>query len=211
MYLGAMGVACQGSDTDTDQDGDADTDTDTDSDTDADTDTDTDASDTDSDTDVILDGLALLIRIGEAFVEEGVSYTGTEDLRYDAEEGDGNTVCLVSMTLTSSAVRTDCGFPDSYPPDYFAECTWAFDLVTSDASVVTDVDGACQTLLGIDSSTVDQLDGEVRSYAYHPDYFGHTTVLMIYDGTEWVPVSYAEFDSETGLFDYDWDEGVHPY
>lgn len=199
IYLGAILLACQGTTTDEDVTTDMDADTDTDADTDQDPDTDTDVPDTDTDTGAA-GGLAALIRVGTAVVEEGVSYAGTEDLTFNAEDGYGSTVCLVSTTLASVAVRTDC-----------ATCDWAFDLVTSGSTVVTEVDGACLPLLGVDAATVGQLDGEERSYGFNPDFFAHSPVLMVYDGTAWVAAEYADYDPVTGALAYDWDDGTHAY
>jgi hypothetical protein len=66
-------------------------------------------------------------------------------------------------------------------------------------------------LLGVDAATVGQLDGEVRSYAYNPDYFGHVTVLMVWDGANWVAAEYADYDPVAGTVAYDWDDGTHGF
>jgi hypothetical protein len=196
----ALEGACQGTTTgdDTDDtdgmiaDSDTDTDADTDSDTDADTDTDADA-DTDP-------GQAVITREGYALVDPGVNYAGVENFVVTGAYGDGDEICVLHTTLTSTASRPDC-----------VDCEWAFDLIRSGSTIVSDVDGACLAVVGVDESTVSTLDGDVLSYGYESKLAGHSPALMVHLGGSWVPATYAEYDEVAQTLTYDWSEGYYPY
>ena len=63
-------------------------------------------------------------------------------------------------------------------------------------------------MIGIDASTVSDLDGQVHSYGYDPDFIGHAKVLRVHDGIEWAVVAYATWDEATHAFAYDWMAGT---
>jgi hypothetical protein len=139
-------------------------------------------------------------RVG-AGVYTGDGYSGTEELALVAEEGWGADVCRVGMSLTSTASRTDCD-----------ECAWAFDLVVSDAQVLTDDDPDCLHLLGLDLDDVSALDGATVSYGFQEEFIGHAAVLMTDRGSGlWEPLAYVVYDEETGEFTYDWEDGCVSY
>ena len=186
--------ACQGTTTDDDDDGSP-IDTDTDPPDTDDTDPPVETDDTDTGP-----GQAVVTREGEALVTPGVSYTGAENFVVKGFYGDGDEICVIHTTLMSTAVRSDC-----------ALCEFAFDLVRSGSVVVTDVDGACLTVVGVDASTVSTLDGDVLHYGFESELAGHSPALMTYLNDDWVPATYAEYDDVTDVFTYDWSEGYYPY
>jgi hypothetical protein len=167
--------------------GEADTDTDVDTDTDTDTDT------------VGRTGLAG--RLGSGTMD-GAAYQGTEDLYLIAEDGEGEDVCRVRYSLASNGpARTDC-----------VACDWAFDLLVSDAQLVAENAVGCAASLGLDAAAVVALNGTTRSYGYQEEYVGHADVLMVDNGEGvWGAVSHATFDSTTGAFGYDWQDGIVSY
>lgn len=141
----------------------------------------------------------LLGRLGEASVSTR-SYDGWEEMYLIADSGDGDDVCRIRMTYGESTARTDC-----------ALCDWAFDLTVVDASIVADTDPGCLATLGYDSSTVGDLVGTTVSYGYIAEYYGHTQMLVSWNGSEWVPTSFCAFDQKTGTFTYDWEDGLVSY
>lgn len=193
IYLPVGAFACIGTSDTGDDDEPVDTDI-------VDTDV-TDMPDTDTDTDTPgVPGTAVKVLVGDAIVEEGVSYTGTELRLVVGDYGDGATTCVITTTMTSVAVRDDC-----------PTCEWAFDVVTSDATVATDFAGACMGVFGVDASTVSSLDGVVVGYGYVAEYIGHAPVLMIDLGSVWAAANYATYDPKTGVFQYEWDDGPYTY
>ncbi|MDP2308934.1 MAG: hypothetical protein Q8P18_23125 [Pseudomonadota bacterium] len=179
----ALPLACSGTDS-ADDTAAADTDSDTDSDTDADTDSDTD-------TDEELTGLLRLV--GSATVEGG--YAGTESVVFVADEGYGDDVCRLTMTLASTGERTDC-----------ETCDWAYTLEITD--VTTEVDTECAAVGWADPQAA---VGTTRAYGYDPDYFGHAAVLMVDDGVSWQVAGYATLEDTTALLTYDLEVGFYPY
>ena len=141
--------------------------------------------------------LGTVLREGSPTVD-GDGWVGTESFRFLGE--DGAVLCDVSYTLSSVAPRADC-----------TTCLWAFDLVLSDATLIADPEGLCLPTLGVDAATVGTLDGRTEPRGYNDQYFGHAKVLMIVVDGEWKGGDYADWDETTGLFEYQWDDGGHPY
>ncbi len=162
----------------------------------ADTDTDTDA-DTDTDTGTGRSGEEGQLGLGTM---SGADYIGYEEWYFVADDGDGADVCRIRYTLTSVAPRADC-----------SECSWAYDLIRSEAQVLTESDPGCLPVLGYDGTTVGDLDGTTVSFGYAPSYYGHAQVLMVETGGVWDAATFAAFDETTGEFTYDWEEGYHEY
>lgn len=141
----------------------------------------------------------LLGRVGEADVSTR-AYSGWEEMYLIGDSGDGDDVCRIRVTFGSSSARTDC-----------ALCDWAFDLEVTEASIVSEADPGCLATLGYDSSTVGGLVGTTVSYGYIAEYYGHTQMLVSWDGTDWVPTSFCAYDMATGTFTYDWEDGLVSY
>ena len=178
-------AACPNKSDDTGDSADTDTDTDTDSDTDADTDTDTD-------TDTGPQGL--LTVTGAATVSYS-AYDGTEEVSFVGDEGDGEELCHVTVTLASTEVVEDC-----------TDCEWAFVVEVTDA--VATVDKSCASIGWEDPASA---VGSTRMYGYNPEYFGHAPVLLIYTDDAWNPAGYASWDESTGAFSYEYQGGYFPY
>lgn len=165
-----------------------------------DTDTDTDLADSDTDvvdTDVPRSGAEGQSGTGTM---DGGSYLGVEEWYFVGADGYGADICRIGYTLTSTDPRTDC-----------ADCSWAYDLVLSDAHVIDETDPGCEAVLAIDPVAVSDLDGKVVSYGYAPSYFGHAKMLMMDLGNGWTAVTFAAFDDTTGAFEYDWEAGYREY
>ncbi|MCB9690098.1 MAG: hypothetical protein H6735_33965 [Alphaproteobacteria bacterium] len=194
LFLGA----CSGDKTQPDGEtdaADADTDADTDSDTDADTDSDTDA-DSDADTDTSTSGLVT----GSGTAVVTTTWAGTEEisvLELVDDTTTGTVLCQVSYELTSTGLRSDC-----------AQCDFAVDLVIGNASVDTDVNGACLASLGVDAATIASWNGQPKAYGYIAEYFGHAEVYVEYDGAEWNTKGYASLDTVTHELSYSWEGDV---
>ena len=161
---------------------------------------------TDSDTTEFIDDtsdtgsagpLASLVRVGLATVDG--TYVGTEDVLFTADKGYGEVLCHVTYDLNSTSDRDDCPY-----------CDWAYDLVSSNATILVD-QGHCQGVLGVDESNIETLNDQVRSYGYNADYVGHAQVLMFHDGKRWTSGSFATFDDVDKTFSYEWADGFHPY
>ncbi|MEQ1568786.1 MAG: hypothetical protein ABMA64_24315 [Myxococcota bacterium] len=198
MVRAAAALALLGCTGGTDPDDTGTKDTETDTDTDADADADADA-DTDADTDVE-PGQSLVQRVGSGVV--GADYVGTEEYQLLDDEGYGALQCQITLDLLSTGIRTDC-----------APCLWAFDLEISNATVVLDDGaGACMAGFGLDATTVGSLNGQILSYGYNPDYFGHAQVLMVSPaGEPWAAATYGTYDEGTGDFSYEWVDGLIEY
>jgi hypothetical protein len=184
-------LACTPKDPDTGAPPDTGGDTDSPADTDTDpADTDTDPVDTDTDTDVPLrEGLAG--RIGTATANYG-EYQGTEEWYFfDEDEAE---VCRIRYDLAQLATRQDC-----------ADCTWANDVIVSNATIVAESDVGCAAVFG----DVASLDGTLYSYGYGV-YYGHAEVLMVDSEKGWAAETFATWDEKTEVFSYDWSEYV-PY
>jgi hypothetical protein len=130
---------------------------------------------------------------GEATV--GKSYEGWEAFHFTGEQGLGEDVCQVRYAVTSTAVRSDC-------PD----CTWAFDLSTSDASVEGETGKGC-TDLDIEPGA---FEGLSYSYGWAESSGPYESVLMYQVGSYgWYPVSPARWQEPR--FSYDWEMGLYYY
>ena len=176
------GPACNGDKGDSA--GEGDTDTDADSDTDTDTDTDTDCSGKPA-------GTAEKQIVGDFTVVPGKSYSGTEAVQYtdsnELEKKGKTPFCRITYTLTSTAVRTDCA---EGKDDYAFDCTdlWAFDVVTSGASIDPDYPDCAGILCGADVAT---LNGQTRGYGYGV-VVGHAWMFGEYTGKAWQPRAYPD-------------------
>lgn len=138
----------------------------------------------------------LLLYSGVAVAIDG-DFQGVETVLFLAEEGSGETLCQVDLTLQSVGVRTDC-----------LECEWAYDVEVLSAETATDTHCAA---VGYDSAAVAALVGTVRGYGFNPEYFGHAPVLFAEVDGLWTAVAYASYDEITGDFNYDWEEGLYAY
>ena len=141
----------------------------------------------------------LLGRVGTGTVLVG-SYEGSEDLFFTRDHGQGEDICRIRYSLTSIALRDDCD-----------DCVWAFDLQLGPAELVAEADPGCLATVGVDGSTLAGLEGTVVSYGYNPDYVGHIRVLYVEQGGEWGSVGHAEWESSSGAFSYEWEDGYYPY
>ena len=142
----------------------------------------------------------LLGRSGTAVVGED-SYSGTEELYFTSEYGEGDDLCRIRYSLSYVATRTDCD-----------DCEWAFDLVLTDPELVTEVGKPdCLSTVGVDSSALDTLNNTTVSYGYNPDYIGHVQVLFVETDSGWVPADHCSWDASAGALSYDWKDGYHTY
>jgi len=141
----------------------------------------------------------LLGRSGTATVSVS-SYEGTEDLYFTKDYGEGEDICRIRYALSTVAVRDDC-----------QDCAWAFDLVLGKPELIAETDPGCLATVGVDGTTLAGLEGTEVTYGYNPDYFGHIQVLLVYQGGEWISAGHAEWESTSGAFTYDWQDGYHPY
>jgi hypothetical protein len=139
-------------------------------------------------------------RSGSGIATEG-GYAGTEEMFFLADEGQGEAICRITYTLTSTGPAEGCD-----------GCLWAFELVTSDAAVAEESDVGCQATLGVDPARVGDLDGTSVFYGYDPAYMGHGSVLVSHvEGGEWAPDCWAQWDEENGDFEYHRIDGYPPY
>jgi hypothetical protein len=130
---------------------------------------------------------------GEATVGKG--YAGWEAFHFTGEQGLGEDLCQIRYAMNSTAVRSDC-------PD----CTWAFDLGTSDARVEAETDKGCAEL-GVDPG---DFEGLSYSYGWAGSSGPYESVLMYQVGSYgWYPVAPARWE-EPG-FSYDWEMGLYYY
>lgn len=157
--------------------------------------TDTESQATETDTEPgVEDGLGY---IDGNLTFSGEAVSGSESWVLVADEGAGDIVCQIDVSVAGDEALTDCD-----------ECDWAFSVTLSEPTVTTDVDGACAGA-GMDSAAIEALDGEVRGYGYNPEHFGHAKVLMVLEGDTWVAEANATY--EDGVLDYLWDLGFLPY
>ncbi len=103
----------------------------------------------------------------------------------------------MTYELVSMGTRDDC---DS--------CIWAYDLEIRGTLVTIDL-GYCLDIVGVDAATASDWDGTMRSYGFDPDYIGHAEILMFFDGTVWIPASYASWDGSEVT--YAWVDGLYDY
>ncbi len=141
----------------------------------------------------------LLGREGTATVLND-SYEGTEDLFFATEYGLGEDLCRIRYSLSTVAVRDDC-----------EDCVWAFDLQVGAPELIAEAGPGCLATVGVDGATLAGLEGTVVAYGYNPDYFGHIQVLYVEQEGAWGSVGHASWDSGSGEFSYDWEDGYHPY
>ena len=129
-------------------------------------------------------------------------YAGTEEVFFIGEEGQGETICRITYSLTS----TDT------PADGCDGCLWAFELVITDALVAEERDVGCLATVGIDPAHVEDLDGSRVSYGYDPEYLGHGSVLMSRTLDDlWAPECFATWDEASGAFSYRRIDGFPSY
>ncbi|MEE2751456.1 MAG: hypothetical protein VX519_08490 [Myxococcota bacterium] len=138
-------------------------------------------------------------RAVQALVGDG-SFEGHEEVYFVSESGMGADVCRFRYALSSQGVRQDC---DS--------CDWAFDLTVSGVELLFEEEPGCLETLGTDSSGLGSLEGQVVSYGYTEEYFGHAQVVLMEVGTAWAAVANAAWDPATGAFSFDWREGYVEY
>ncbi len=197
-WVAALGLVLGGCDGGADDDDAVDDDdvVDDDSADDDDTGDDDSAADDDDDT---AGRQGLMGYAGQATVD-AQGYAGTEELYFLADEGFGATLCRIGYDLVSTAVREDCD-----------GCSWAFDLVTSDAAILEESGEGCAGTVGVGAADVDTLNDQVVGYGYYVEYMGHADVLMIDGPKGFAAAAYADWDEETGLFTYDREDGLYPY
>ncbi len=130
---------------------------------------------------------------GEATVSG--AYAGTEAFHFTGEQGLGDDVCRIRYAVSDVAERADC-----------ADCTWAFDLETGDASIEAEIGKGCSDL-GV---TAAEFEGLQYSYGYAPVSGPYEHVLMYQVGSYgWYPVSFASWKAPS--FSYDWEMGLYYY
>ena len=204
LALGLALVGCPSGDDD-DDDATADDDdatADDDDDATADDDDDDTTADDDDDDDTA-ERIGLSGKSGEAVALDG-DYTGTEEMYFVADDGNGEDVCRIRYELNTVAERFDC--------ESFAEaCIWAYDLVVANPAVVAESDVGCEGVFGLDEGGVAALDGGEISRGYIR-YMGHTWVLLEQQPDEtWTPFCNAVWDEVTGEVEYNWIDASLPY
>ena len=138
-------------------------------------------------------------RAVEAVVTTG-SFEGREQVYFVSDSGVGTDICRFHYSLSSIAERQDC---DS--------CDWAFDLAVSDTELLFEEEPGCLSTLGIDPSELALREGQVVSYGYTEEYFGHAQVVLMEVDSSWIAVANAAWDIESGVFSFDWREGYVGY
>lgn len=138
-------------------------------------------------------------RTVQAQVVEG-DFEGQEEVYFVSDSGLGTDICRYQYTLSSLRGREDC---DS--------CDWAFDLSISGVELLLEEEPGCIATLGMDSLTLESLEGQVVSYGYTEEYFGHAQVVLMEVGSAWVAVANAAWEPSTGAFSFDWREGYVGY
>ena len=207
LALGLALAGCPGDDDDDtadDDDATADDDDDAtaDDDDDATADDDDDAT-TDDDDDDTAERIGLSGKSGEAVALDG-AYTGTEDMYFIADDGNGEDVCRIRYDLNSVAERFDC-------ESYGEPCLWAYDLTLANPVVVDESDVGCEGVFGLDEDGVGALAGTEISRGY-VRYMGHTWVLLEQQPDDsWQPFCNAAWDEVTGDLEYTWVDASLPY
>jgi hypothetical protein len=162
--------------------------------------------DADADADAEVDGdeserIGMAGRSGSGIATAG-GYSGTEEQFFIADEGEGEAICRITYSLTST----------SAPAEGCDACRWAFELVIADAAVAEERDVGCLATLGIDPARVGDLDGTHVYYGYDPAYMGHGSVLVSrMESGLWAPECYATWDEASGAFSYRRIDGFPPY
>jgi hypothetical protein len=127
------------------------------------------------------------------------------------DEGFGEELCVVRFNVTGVGDAPDgC--------DEFAgqqdECLWTHLVEYTDAEVVLNTDGACETSeLGLDSAAISALEGSQAAYGYVFEYQGHDSVLLIYDADNdvWEAGASAGWNEATGVLQFDRRDGFCRY
>ena len=143
----------------------------------------------------IADQTGLLAWVGEAVV--GEAYAGTEQIRVAPTTGSSAPVCLIEVTVTSTAARSDC-----------SDCIWAFDVVFGEPEIIESAE--CEAA-GYTEAVIAGLAGTQRSYGFADEHLGHAEALLVLDAGAWQAVSFADWSPDTGLLSYAWEQGYLSY
>lgn len=198
-------VACPGGDKETGDTADTqDTQDTTETDTSESDTAETDTGETDTEeTDTAQERMGLAGRLG-THTADASSWEGTEELYFIGDEGEGADICRLQLSFSSDSpnalLRDDCDV-------YLGACDFAWDLEIVAAEIVAESDVGCAGTWGTPESWV----GQVVSYAYVSEYYGHAQVIMVDEGKGWDAVSFAFYDDEAKLLTYDWEDGERPY
>jgi len=163
--------------------------------------------------------LGLQGRYGE-LVKTDTSLTGTEQLYFIADEGDGEDLCRIQYEVTSTGIRDDCDICNETDDDG-EPYGWAFDVTFSNPEITAESSPGCLATLGYDKSNVTDIAGETRGMGYTPEYIGHASVIMIDVDGVWTAVANAQFVEEidkttkkttgVGELTYQWHDGYIEY
>ena len=117
------------------------------------------------------------------------------------EKGAGAELCRIQYDVDDSGkARGDC-----------SNCEWAWDVVISNAALISESGVGCETGFGLGSAAISALDGTTLGLGYDADYYGHAAVLMRDDGSGWTAVAFATWDAHTQSFSYTWQTGYLKY
>jgi len=146
--------------------------------------------------------LGLAGKTGEALVTVAGpgGFEGAEEWHFTADSGAGEELCRIRYQLDSTEPRTDCDL-----------CDWAFELVLSEAELVTEIEPGCDAVFGVAGEEVGSLDGTEIAYGYTAEYFGHAEVLLSVVEGAWTAVTNATWDPVSGAFSYDRQDGYVEY
>jgi hypothetical protein len=137
------------------------------------------------------------------------TYDGTAEFYIIGEAGLGSDVCVVRYDVK----RTGAGPAGCTDPTTGAACSWSHQVMFSNMTVVTNMDGACDA-----SDSVPPLDAAGRAQINAMSIgrgfsrvAGHGDSLMKYEGTMWTVVGRASWDMTSGSFGYDLRTGACNY
>jgi hypothetical protein len=153
---------------------------------------------------------------GSAFAEVGVcgqrgqspvsatTFEGFEEFYLIGEEGFGDDICVVRFQVKRVGDA----------PGGCEDCVWTHLIGYEMPSVVTDVDGVCESSeLGMDMARTDAILSSTAAYGFVEEYSGHNSVLMKYDEATglWEPFGNATWDPMTNAFRFDRRDGFCGY
>ena len=131
----------------------------------------------------------LVVYEGRGTLLDGV-YTGEEAWLVE-HEADSRVLCRIQYTLTSVA---DGGCE---------ACDWSVEARISSASIADEDSPDCADL-SMDPAAI---EGGTVHRGYQSEYLGHGDVLMVLDDDRWTAAAFADFEPETGDFQYRWEYG----
>ena len=139
-------------------------------------------------------------RAVEALVAFGSFHQGSGQRYFVSDSGLGVDLCRLEYTVSGVGERSDCDL-----------CDWAFDVALSNVQLLAEQEPGCLETLGVDSADLGSLEGQVVSYGYSEEYFGHAQVVFTEVEDAWVAVANAVWAPNSGMFSFDWQEGYVAY